>query len=161
MILTQYAGKTHTDVVLISMQRGFLPSYGMLYLETFLNKAGINAEIFYPIIQNGLGNGFIKGILELKPKIVGIGGLYDDRFVIKELIGTLEPYRKEFKIVVGGNLVSPIPEYMLRKLSADIVVVGEAEIIFTKLVENILGCHIHRPGRIHKGPRHDSATKLR
>jgi radical SAM superfamily enzyme YgiQ (UPF0313 family) len=139
MISTRIAGTTHAGVVLISMQRGFLPSYGMLYLDTFLNKAGINAEIFYPIIQNGLGNDFIKGILDLKPKIVGIGGLFDDRFVVKELIGMLEPYRKEFKIVVGGNLVSPIPEYMLKKLSADIVVVGEAEIIFTKLVENILG----------------------
>jgi radical SAM superfamily enzyme YgiQ (UPF0313 family) len=132
-------GKTHTDVVLISPQWGFLPAYGMLYLETFLNKAGINSEIFYPMIQNRLDNDFIRRILELRPKIIGIGGLYDDRFTVKKLIKMLEPHRKEFKIVVGGNLVSPIPEYMLRKLSADIVVVGEGEIIFTKLVESILG----------------------
>jgi radical SAM superfamily enzyme YgiQ (UPF0313 family) len=132
-------GKTHTDVALISMQQGFLPAYGMLCLETFLNKAGIKAEIFYPMIQDSLNNDFVRRILELKPKIIGIGGLYDDRFIVKKLIEMLEPYRKEFKIVVGGNLVSPIPEYMLGKLSADIVVVGEGEIIFTKLAENILG----------------------
>jgi anaerobic magnesium-protoporphyrin IX monomethyl ester cyclase len=132
-------GKTQTDVVLISMQQGFLPSYGMLYLETFLNKSGISAEIFYPMIQSGLNNDFIRRIIEPKPRIIGIGGLYDDRFAVKKLIKMLEPYRKEFKLVVGGNLVSPIPEYMLRKLSADIAVVGEGEIIFTKLAENILG----------------------
>ena len=130
--------KYTTDVVLISVQRGFLPSYGLLYLDTFLNKSGINAEIFYPMTQNGLDDNFIRQVLELKPRIIGIGGLYGDRFLVKKLIDMLEPYRKEFKIVLGGNLVSPIPEYMLKKLSADIAVVGEAEIIFTKLVENIL-----------------------
>ncbi|MFH1317465.1 MAG: radical SAM protein [Candidatus Omnitrophota bacterium] len=126
------------DVVLISVECGFLPSLAALSLESYLNKAGIKAEILYPKISRDSLQTLIKKILEFKPSVVGLGGLFNDRFIIKKIIEALGPYRKNFKIVIGGNLVTPIPEYMVDKLSADIGVIGEGEIIFTKLVEKIL-----------------------
>lgn len=128
-----------SDVVLVSMQNGSLPSYSMLYLDAFLMQEGIETEIFYPFITREQQANLVKKITNLHPKVVGIGGMYDDRFRVKGLIDALAPYRNQFKIVVGGDLVTPIPGFMLTKLSADVVVVGEGELVFPRLVENILG----------------------
>jgi radical SAM superfamily enzyme YgiQ (UPF0313 family) len=121
------------------MQNGLLPSYSMLYLDAFLNQKGIQTEIFYPLITHERQPDFAKKIADLHPKVVGIGGMYDDRFTAKRLIESLSPYRSHFKTVVGGDLVTPIPEFMLTKLKADVCVVGEGEIVFSRFVENILG----------------------
>jgi len=129
----------HTDVVLVSMQNGSLPSYSMLYLDAFLKQKGIQTEVFYPLITSERQPDLAKKIADLHPKVVGISGMYDDRFMAKELIEALAPYRSHFKIVVGGDMVTPIPEFMLAKLGADAGVVGEGEIVFSGLVENILG----------------------
>lgn len=126
------------DVVLVSVENGCLPSLAMPSLEAYLGSNKISAEILYPRITGDKFSPFIKKIVDLKPKIVGLGGLFNDRFIIKNIIEALKPYRKDFTIVVGGNLVTPIPEFMLNKLSADIAVIGEGEIIFTNLVKRIL-----------------------
>jgi len=126
------------DVVLISVENGFLPSYSLLSLESFLSREGIKAELLYPVLTHDPPVSLARKVNEISPKIVGIGGLFADRFIVQRIIQSLTPYRKNFKIVVGGNLVTPIPEFMLEKLSADIAVVGEGEIIFTRLVKHIL-----------------------
>lgn len=126
------------DVVLISVENGFLPSYALPSLEAFLNQDGIKTEILYPVINNNSISSLILKIRELKPKVVGIGGLFGDRFIIKNIIQALGPFRKDFKIVLGGNIATPIPEFTLVKLDADIVVIGEGEIIFSQLVKRIL-----------------------
>jgi len=130
---------SQSEVVLVSMLNGFLPSYSMLYLDAYLSKKSINAKILYPLIEGGMGKGLIDKIIKSHPRIVGIGGLYGDRFAVKALIDALKPYRKDFKIVIGGNLVTPVPEFMVEKLGADIAVVGEGELIFSELAEKILG----------------------
>jgi radical SAM superfamily enzyme YgiQ (UPF0313 family) len=129
----------HADVVLISVEEGPLPSFGIPSLDAYLSQSGIISEILYPKVSAYSLDDLIIKISELNPSVVGIGGLFNDRFIIKKIIDGLRPYRKNFKIVIGGNLVTPIPEFMLQKLSADIVVVGEGEIIFTKLVKKIIG----------------------
>ncbi|MDD2654813.1 MAG: radical SAM protein [Candidatus Omnitrophica bacterium] len=127
------------DVVLISVENGFLPSYSLLSLESFLSREGIKTEILYPALTKDSPVSLAKKIREIGPKVVGMGGLFGDRFIIRSIIQALAPYRSEFMIVLGGNLVTPIPEFMLEKLFGDIAVVGEGEIIFTNLVKHILG----------------------
>lgn len=127
------------NVVLVSLENGFLPSFSIPSLDASLSKKGIEAELLYPMIFGDSVEVTVKRIIEFKPLIVGIGGLFNDRFMIRDLIRALKPYRRDFKIVIGGDLVTPIPEYMVDKLSADIGVVGEGDIIFTKIVENVLG----------------------
>jgi len=126
------------DVVLVSMENGFQPSLGLLSLDAFLDEAGISAEILYPSVTGDSVAETVKKITCLKPSVVGFGGLFADRFIVRDIIKELTPYRKNFKIVIGGNMVTPIPEFMLNKLSADIGVIGEGELIFTELVTRIL-----------------------
>jgi radical SAM superfamily enzyme YgiQ (UPF0313 family) len=92
----------------------------------------------YPQVMGHSIPELIKNITALRPRIIGIGGLFNDRFTIKRIITALAPHRREMKIVVGGNVITPIPEFMLEKLSADIGVIGEGELIFTDLVKRIL-----------------------
>lgn len=127
------------DVVLVSVEKGFLPSYALPSLESFLSHEGIKTEILYPTIANDSISSLVSKIKELKPKILGIGGLFGDRFIIQGIIKSLAFYRKDFKIVLGGNLATPIPEFILEKLNPDIVVIGEGEIIFSRLARKILG----------------------
>jgi len=126
------------DVGLISFQKGYIPSYALLYLEAYLKSKNIHCELFFPEINNIPLKTLANHISEKKIPIVGIGGLYDDRFKTIELIKQLKTANKNIVIVTGGNMVSPIPAFMLEKLDADIVVVGEGEIIFSNLVEKIL-----------------------
>lgn len=131
--------KKRCDVVFISVENAFPPAFSMPSLEAYLSKNGIKAEILYPRVAGDSLQSLVGKVLELRPFVVGIGGLFNDRFTIKNIIEALNLYRNDFKIVVGGNLVTPIPEFMVNKLSADIAVIGEGEIIFTKLVKKILG----------------------
>lgn len=124
---------------MISVENGPMPSFGIPALEAYLNQSGIKSEILYPRITGDSLSGLVSKVLELKPSVVGLGGLFNDRFVIKRIIESFRPHRRNFKIVVGGNLVTAIPEFMLNKLSGDIAVIGEGELIFTKLVKKILG----------------------
>jgi len=130
---------TKTDVVLISVENGYVPSLSMLSLESYLSKEGIKTEILHPMIKKITLKFLVNEVVALKPIVVGIGGLFNDRFIVKKIIEALTPYRKNFKIVIGGNLVTPIPEFMLEKLCADVGVIGEGEIIFLKLVKRIMG----------------------
>jgi radical SAM superfamily enzyme YgiQ (UPF0313 family) len=126
------------DVVLISFESGFLPSYGLLNLESFLRQEGIETRLMYPLIHREGFSSLAEKVAALKPRVVGIGGLFGDRHTIRDIIKSLGLFRGSFRIVVGGNVVTPIPEFMLEKLGADIAVVGEGELIFRDIVKKIL-----------------------
>ena len=127
------------NIVLLSLDNGFTFSYGIPYLDAYLRKEGIEAKILFPKIRNLNKRQVIKNIINLNPIIVGLGGLFHDIYEIKDIISGLEPYRNNFTIVIGGYLVTPIPEFALLKTNADIAVIGEGEIIFSNLVKTILG----------------------
>lgn len=127
------------NIVLISLDKGSSFSYAIPYLDGYLKKEGIETKILFPKIRSLSNRQLIKEILALNPAIVGMGGLFGDIHEIENIISGLEPYRKNFRIVIGGYLVTPIPEFALLKTKADIAVIGEGEIIFADLVKAILG----------------------
>ncbi|MCX5711450.1 MAG: radical SAM protein [Candidatus Omnitrophica bacterium] len=127
------------NVVLISLDSSFTFSYALPYLDGYLKKEGIEAKIIFPKIGKLNIRQLVNEILKLDPVIVAMGGLFGDIYEIESIISALEPYRKNFKIVIGGYLVTPIPEFALLKTKADIAVVGEGEIIFANLVKAVLG----------------------
>ena len=127
------------DVVFVSLDNGFTFSYALPYLDGYLKKEGIEAMIIFPKIKNINKRRLAEEISASKPAVVAMGGLFGDICEIEEIISALRPYRKNFKIVVGGYMVTPTPEFTLLKTGADIAVVGEGEIIFADLVKVILG----------------------
>lgn len=54
---------------------------------------------------------------------------------IEELCGAINEHKKNAWLVLGGPGPSPIPEYVLEKTKADIVVIGEAEETIIELLK--------------------------
>ena len=66
--------------------------------------------------------------------LVGFGSLYPELAEIAQIIWVLNKSGREFPIVIGGQMVSPIPEFAVRITGADFGVIGEGEITLHKLV---------------------------
>lgn len=74
-------------------------------------------------------------IMSHKPLMVGFGSLYPELKEIKEIISLLDKAGRDFPVQVGGQMVSPIPEFALEITGADIGVIGEGEIILFQLAQ--------------------------
>ena len=69
--------------------------------------------------------------------VVGIGFVagYFQHMKIKKICDTTKSLKKKPFIVLGGHGPSPVPEYFIRYLGADAVVMGEGELPFLNLIK--------------------------
>lgn len=97
------------------------------YVAGAMRRSGVEVTVLSCDIWSYDDIEIAKIVIESGIKIFAIGALYP---MIKEverlcrLIRTLVPGAT---IILGGGLVSPIPEFILRKTGADVVAVGEAD----------------------------------
>lgn len=56
---------------------------------------------------------------------------------LKRMFQSIDQLKKRPKIILGGFMFTPEPAYFMKKFKADYVVMGEGELPFPKLVENI------------------------
>ena len=120
-------------VVLVCRELGFAIPFGIGYLAGYLKDRGEDVRILF-LPQPGEEADFVKTIHQLKPAIVGFGGLYGDLRPINRLTPMLNRAGRDYPIVIGGQMVSPTPQFALEITGADIGVVGEGEIIFHELI---------------------------
>lgn len=76
-------------------------------------------------------------IKEFAPDVVGISAMtanYTSGMMLAQLIKTAAPGSK---VVLGGKHVTTLPELALKNENVDFVVVGEGELIFTDLMDNL------------------------
>ncbi len=79
-------------------------------------------------------NKLVKQIMELNPVLVGFGSLYPELKRIRSIIRLLDKAERQFPVVIGGQMVSPTPEFATKVTGADFGVIGEGEIILHQLV---------------------------
>ena len=124
-------------IILVSKDILYTFPFGYAYLAAYLKQHDEKIEVmFRPRKKAGLKR-FVKEIMDKKPFLVGFGTLYPDLYEVKEIIKMLDEERREFPIVIGGQMVTPTPEFALNITGADIGVVGEGEIILHNLVKAI------------------------
>lgn len=115
-----------------------LPKYtfplGVGYIVGYLKERGENASLVFWPDRRQLYHDFARSLVASKPLVVGFGGLYPDLYQVREIIHFLNVEGRNFPIVIGGQMVSPIPEFAVKITGADYGVVGEGEIIFHELV---------------------------
>lgn len=124
--------------------RGTLPSLGLLYLASFLERERIDVDLID--FQSSFRDWeTTKHIIKSKRyDIYGITAttpIVNSGYRISEIIKALYP---DVKVVFGGVHVTALPEEALSKKSVDFVIRGEGEESFLKLiqrapVENIPG----------------------
>jgi len=118
-------------VVLVSrrIQYSFPLSYA--YLAGYLLHQNERVQVLFRQRDN---SALVRQIMELNPLLVGFGSLYPELQEIRNIINLLNEAGRRFPIVIGGQMVSPIPEFSLLVTGADFGVLGEGEIILYQLV---------------------------
>jgi radical SAM superfamily enzyme YgiQ (UPF0313 family) len=113
---------------------------GIGYLASALQKRGHNVTIacqdLYHWSNEELAEKYLKNHLY---DIIGLSFM-SARFVetIIPLCSVINKYRKSALLVLGGHGPSATPEYVLKKLNADVVVVGEGDETIVDIAEKPL-----------------------
>lgn len=119
-------------VVLVSRDIAFTFPLSYAYLAGYLRAQGEDVRVLF---RGGNPHELVTQIMKLKPLVVGFGNLYPELEEIAYLIKLLNIAGRQFPTVVGGQMVTPIPEFAVKITGADYGVIGEGEIILYQLVK--------------------------
>jgi len=117
----------------------YLP-IGIGYLVAVLKREGVDVKVcsqdIFHYSNEEMANLFLKNE---SYDLIGIGFLAA-RFkeTILDLCETVNKYKKDAWLVLGGHGPSPIAEYVLEKTKADVVTIGEAEETIIELLKSKL-----------------------
>ncbi|MFA4823701.1 MAG: radical SAM protein [Methanoregula sp.] len=124
-------------VVLISQTIQFSVPFSFAYLAGYLKAQGEEVTILFRPSDPHRFPELVQEIKKLNPVLIALGSLYPELDDIKRIIGLLKNSGCTVPIVIGGQMVTPIPEFAVRITRADIGVIGEGEIILYELVRAI------------------------
>ncbi|OGZ33187.1 MAG: hypothetical protein A2V69_01515 [Candidatus Portnoybacteria bacterium RBG_13_40_8] len=133
-------GKVLLIVHDIYQEDNYLP-LGYAYMAAVLKKEGFNVGIccqdVFHYSNEELANLFLKNE---DYDLIGVGFLAA-RFkeTVLGLCNTINKYKKNAWLVLGGPGPSPIPGYVLKETKADIIAIGEAE----ETIVDLLKCKIN------------------
>jgi len=130
------------------------PPLGLAYLAANLMQGGYkvhamdmlaegyNKEVFKEsFIIYGLSiDEMLLRIEEVRPDIIGISVLFS--FIIREVYSLCKAIKEkypEIKIVLGGHHVSATPNDVMKNEDVDFVMIAEADVNFTLLMESLNG----------------------
>ena len=109
---------------------------GVGYMAAVIRREGADVKIYCQDIFHYTNEELAKFLHKNEFDLIGVGFL-SARFqeTMLGLCDTINKYKKNAWLVLGGPGPTPIPEYMLKKTNADIVVMGEAEETFIELLK--------------------------
>lgn len=114
---------------------------GLGYIAAYLLREGYDVKVLdingYRYNKETVENILRKHITDGKIEIIGIGCLITCYDYVKWLVQAIRKIKPETKVIIGGGLGSSIPKMCIEKLKADIVVVGEGELITANLLKAI------------------------
>jgi anaerobic magnesium-protoporphyrin IX monomethyl ester cyclase len=112
---------------------------GLGYIATSMQRCGINVRVMDCSAWSHDDIEIAKELIQSKVKIFGIGGMYPNFKDVERLCGLIRAVVPGATIILGGALPTPIPEFVLRKTTADICTIGEAELTIPKLMNALAG----------------------
>lgn len=123
-------------VLLVSHELSYTFPFSYAYLAGALREAGFEVEVLF----RGLRRDFprlVRRIMERRPLMVGFGNLYPELLPISMLVAQLNEAGRDFPIIVGGQMVSPTPEFALEVTGAEMGVIGEGELTITNVARHL------------------------
>jgi radical SAM superfamily enzyme YgiQ (UPF0313 family) len=111
---------------------------GPAYLAAVLKKQGVTVDVYCQDLFHHSNQALAAHLAKNTYDLIGVGFLAA-RFAetVIDLCATIKQHAKGW-LLLGGHGPSPIPEYMLKKTGADVVVMGEAE----ETIKELLQCRI-------------------
>lgn len=118
----------------------FLTSFplGIAYLASVLRGKGCEVSIYSQDVYHLPESHLIDHLQKNHFDLVGvgvIGGYYQYAKLLKISQAIDSIPNRRFTYVIGGHGPSPEPDFFLRKTGADIVVMGEGEVVMSNLVQ--------------------------
>ena len=132
---------------------------GQAYLAAALKREGVDVKIYCQDIFHYSNEELTEFLKNESYDLIGIGFMAA-RFkeTILDLCATVNKFKKNAWLVLGGHGPSAIPEHVLEETSADIVAIGEAEETIVELLKWVLsgGCLQANPSILNLGnpPEH-------
>jgi anaerobic magnesium-protoporphyrin IX monomethyl ester cyclase len=116
------------------------PAIGIAYVGGYLwRETGIRPHVIDGKLGRRAVRQVIKEITALRPRVLGISAMTHMIMTSGEIAREVKVASPETVVVVGGFHASFLPERTLQEFpDFDLIVVGEGEIAFTKLVRAIL-----------------------
>ena len=98
------------------------------YLAAMLQKSGYSVEVYCMDVFHYTNQQLETKLINSQYDLIGVGFM-GARFeeTIIDLCKSINKYKKDAWFFLGGPGPTPIPEYMLQRTKADLVLMGEAE----------------------------------
>lgn len=112
---------------------------GPPYLAALLKRAGHEVDVFSQDVFHQSNEELAQHIQESKPDVIGVGMLAANyKRTVKPLLKIINEHKGGAKVILGGQGVSAIPEYILRDTRADVGFLGEGERVILPLMDKLL-----------------------
>ena len=112
---------------------------GYAALDSVLTQAGHEVEILFTVAYHLTEQDIARRIRESRPGVIGIGGMWPYLKRVEMLVQLIRDVAPEVKVVLGGWMVTYLPELVLAKAKPDFCIAGEGEIAFRQLVDALDG----------------------
>lgn len=142
------------DIVLATLNAKYIhAAFGLRYLMANLGDLQSRARLM-EFDLNRRPVDVVEAILEVNPRVVGLGVYIWNAAATTEVVRLLKCLRPQLKVVLGGPEVSYETEQQPMAQAADHVICGEADLAFADLARQLL--EGQRPGtRIVQAPLPD------
>jgi radical SAM superfamily enzyme YgiQ (UPF0313 family) len=121
-------------VLLVSRPIAFTFPLSYAYLAGYLISRGEYVRVLF---KHRNYDRLVTDIMAQNPLLVGFGSLYPELREISHIIDLLNKAGRQFPIVIGGQMVTPTPDFAVSITGADFGVVGEGEIVLYQLVKTL------------------------
>jgi radical SAM superfamily enzyme YgiQ (UPF0313 family) len=123
----------------VHQKDNYFPS-GIGYLAACLKANNCDVHVYCQDIYHYTNEELAEFLKSERFDIIGVGFLAA-RFkeTVLGLCNTINAYKKDAWLILGGHGPSPIPEYVLKKTNADIIVIGEGE----ETIVDLINCKIN------------------
>ena len=115
---------------------------GYAYIAASLKKAGhevyglnLNNIIGYTSKFMMISNKIGKALFDIKPDLIGMGGLCIDYKFLKDAMGIIRNLSPKTPVVMGGGIINHDYEFIFNLLKPDFCIIGEAEETIVKLAD--------------------------
>lgn len=112
---------------------------GIGYMTAMLKRKNVDVDVYCQDVFHHTNEELAELLKRNEYGLICVGFMAA-RFqeTIIDLCSVINTYKKDAWLVLGGHGPSPIPEYVLKKTNADIVVIGEGEKTIVELLEHKL-----------------------
>src|SRR5262245_17604255 len=112
------------------------PNLGLLYLATYASKFRKDLRFHY-LPQKRKRTDHFEMIKELNPEIYAMSFTSYGAPVAFSMVREIKARFPKVKVICGGPHVTPFPREVLEKTQCDVCVIGEGEVSFLELINNI------------------------